>query len=90
MGGASDKLRTAMEEMEVGEEAMDKRLVVEVEGYDAEAEREGLGGGGGVLALESTGILTKDEDPGGKTLFDALNGFNELIRLTMLWTVHHR
>ena len=45
--------------------------------------------GGGVLALESTGILPQDADPGGTTLVDACNGFNKLICLVMLWTVIH-
>ena len=34
--------------------------------------------------MESTGILTQDEDPGGKSIIDAHNGFNELSRTTML------
>ena len=29
-------------------------------------------------------------DPSGTTLVDAGNGFNELNRLAMLWTVRHR
>ena len=45
--------------------------------------------GGGVLALESTGILPQDADPGGTTLVDACNGFNDMSRLAMLWTVRH-
>ena len=40
------------------------------------------------MALEATGILTQDSDPGSTTLIDACNGFNNLIRLTMLWMVH--
>ena len=43
----------------------------------------------GVLVLEATGILTHDVEPGGITLVDAHNGFDELIRLAMLWTVRH-
>ena len=35
-------------------------------------------------------ILTQDAEPSGKTLVDAHNGFNELSRLAMLWTVRHR
>ena len=41
------------------------------------------------MALEATGILTRDVGPGGTTLVDACNGFNDLIRLAMLWTVRH-
>ena len=47
-------------------------------------------GRGGVLTLKATGILNYDDEPGGTMLVDACNVFNELIRLEMLWTVHHR
>ena len=60
----------------------------EEEGDDAEVE--GGDWGGGLLALKSTGILNQDADPGGTTLIDACNGFNELSCLAMIWTVHHR
>ena len=43
-----------------------------------------------VLALESTGLLNKDAEPGGTTIIDACNGFNELIHLAMVWTVCYR
>ena len=46
--------------------------------------------GGGLLELEDTGIPNQDVKPGGTTLIDACNGFNKLIRLAMIWTVHHR
>ena len=46
--------------------------------------------GEGLLALEAKGLLTQDAEPGGTTFVDAHNGFNKLIYLTMLWTVHHR
>ena len=42
------------------------------------------------MELEATGVLTQDAEPGGTTLVDARNGFNDLIRLAMLWTVRHR
>ena len=45
---------------------------------------------GGVLALEATGILTQDAEQGITNVFDACNGFNELIRLAVIWTVSHR
>ena len=45
--------------------------------------------GEGLLALEATGILTQDADPGDTTLVDARNGFNDLIRLTMSCMVRH-
>ena len=43
--------------------------------------------GRGLPELEATELLTQDADPGVTTLVDARNGFNELIRLAMLWTV---
>ena len=48
-----------------------------------------MGGLGGVmLALEATGFQTHDEEPGGTTFVDAWNGFNDLSRLALLYTVH--
>ena len=41
------------------------------------------------MALEATGFLTQDVDPGGTILVDTHNGFNKLIRLAMIWTVRH-
>ena len=34
-------------------------------------------------------MLTQDADPSGTTLVDVCNGLNELIRLSILWTVRH-
>ena len=47
------------------------------------------GGGGGGVALEAIWLLTQEADTGVITLVDARNGFNVMIRLEMLWTVHH-
>ena len=70
-GRASGDLRTAMEGMEVGGDNMEKGGVEEAEHYDAEADGEGVGvGWGGLLALEATGILNQDTEPGGTTLVD--------------------
>ena len=61
---------------------------MEVEGdRGSEGEEEG---GGTQRALEALEFLTQDAEPSGTTLVDAHNGFNELIRLVMLWTVRHR
>ena len=42
---------------------------------------------GGMLALKSTGFYTQEADMGGTSIIDACNGFNKLIRLTIMWTV---
>ena len=42
------------------------------------------------MALEATGLLTQDAEPGVTTLVDAYNGFNNLRHLGMIWRVHHR
>ena len=55
---------------------------------DRESEGE-EGGGGTQRALEALDFLTQEADPISTTLIDARNGFNELIRLAMLWTVQH-
>ena len=47
-------------------------------------------GGGGLLELEATGILTKNVEQGGTTLVDSRNGFSNLVRLEMLWIVNNR
>ena len=41
-------------------------------------------------ALGALEFLTQDADPSGTTLVDARNGFNEMSRLEILWTVQHR
>ena len=41
-------------------------------------------------ALEAIEFLTQEAEPIGNTLIDALNWFNELSCLTMMWTVWHR
>ena len=61
---------------------------MEVEG-DGGSEGE-EGGGRTQQALEALEFLNQDAEPSGTTLVDARNGFNELSRLAMLWTVRHR
>ena len=51
---------------------------------------KGKGLGADLLELEAVGTLTQDAEPGGTALVDARNGFNELRRLEILWTVRHR
>ena len=40
-------------------------------------------------ALEALEFLTQEEELSGTTLVDARNGFNQLSRLAMLWTVRY-
>ena len=44
-------------------------------------------GGGSLLELEATGILTQEVNPGDKMLVDDRNGFNYMRRLAMLLTM---
>ena len=53
-------------------------------------EKEGFDGDGTQRALGDRELLTQDAEPSRKTLIEAHNGFNELIRLAILWTVRHR
>ena len=48
------------------------------------------GGDGTQRALGSLEFRTLDAELSRTTLVDARNGFNELRRLVMLWTVRHR
>ena len=48
------------------------------------------GGYGTLRALGALELLTQDAELIGTRLVDAHNGFNELSRLAMLWTVRHR
>ena len=49
---------------------------------------EGEEGGGGTLReLEALEFLIQEAETSGTKLVDARNGFNELSRLEMLWTV---
>ena len=60
---------------------------------EVEEERDSEGGeegGGTQQALEALEFFTQEAYPSGSTLVDARNGFNELSRLAMLWTVRHR
>ena len=73
---------------EEAEEGMAAALGMEVEA-DRGSEGE-EGGGGNQWALEALEFLTQEAEPSGTTLIDTRNGFNELSRLAMLWTVRHR
>ena len=83
-------IETARTEEEAAEglEAALETQEMEVEGDGGSEGKEG--GGGTQRALESLEFLTHDAEPSGTTLVDSRNGFNELSRLAMLWTVRHR
>ena len=81
-------------ETAVTEEEAAERLEVALETQEMEVEGDGgsegdEGGGGTQRALESLEFLTQDAEPSGTTLVDARNGFDDLSRLEMLWTVQH-
>ena len=87
LGLNSLRIETAVTEAEA-EEGLEAALGMEVEGdRGSEGEEEG---GGNLRALEALDFLTQEVEPSGTTLVDAHNGFNELSRLAMLWTVCHR
>ena len=65
-------------------EALEMEAEETIEGKGAE------GVGGTQRALGALEFLTQDAEPSRTTLIDAHNGFSNLIRLSMLWTVQHR
>ena len=79
-------LETAGAEEEVAE-GLEAALEMEVEERGREGEE---GGGGNQQALESLEFLTQESEPSGTMIVDSRNGFKELSRLAMLWTVRHR
>ena len=58
-----------------------------MEGVEDEGSEGEEGGGGTLRELEALEFLTQEAEPSGTTLVDARNGFNDLSRLEMLWTV---
>ena len=61
-----------------------------MEGMEDEGSEREEGGGGTLRALEALEFLTQEAEPSGAMLVDARNGFNEMSRLAMLWTIRHR
>ena len=78
-------IETAGTEEEAAEKLEDA-LEMEIE-ETCEGEE---GGDGTQREMGDLDFLTRDSDPNGTTLVDARNGFNELSRLAILWTVRHR
>ena len=72
----------------------DKEVTEQLEaalGMEVEETGKGKEGSEGTpRALGDLEFLTQDAEPSGTTLIDASNGFNELSRLVMLWSVRHR
>ena len=74
---------------EEASEGLEVALRMEI-GEEGEGEGEGEEGGDeNQRALGDLEFLTQEADTSGTTLVDACNGFNELSRLVMLWTVWH-
>ena len=74
----------------MGEEAaegLEAALGVEVEEDGGSKGKEG--GDGTPRALGALEFITQDAEPIGTTLVDTRNGFNDMIRLAMLWNVWH-
>ena len=74
------------------EEEAEEGLVAALE-MEVEVERGSKGeegGGGTQQALKALEFLTQDAERSCTTLVDAHNGFNELSRLAVIWTVRHR
>ena len=61
-----------------------------MEGVEDEGNEAEEGGGGTLRTLEAFEFLAQEAEPSGTTLVDARNGFNELSRLSMLWTAQNR
>ena len=92
MAGLVDNLtiETAYTEEEAAE-GLDAALETQEMEDEGDGGSEGEeGGGGNQRALESLEFLTQDAETSGTTLVDAHNGFNELSRLEMLWTVRNQ
>ena len=79
---------TGTEEVAVEVLVAELQMEIKEEGeVDSEVKEEGDGTHGSLVDLE---FLTQDAEPIGTTLVDAHNGFKELSRLAMIWTVRHR
>ena len=83
-------METAINNLTIETAGMEEEAAVVLE---MEVEETGEGeeeGEGTQRALGTLEFLTQDAEPSGTTLFDAGNGFFELSRLAMLFTVGHR
>ena len=65
-------------------------ILEEALGMEVEEVGEGEEGGDGTpRELGDIEFLTQEAEPSRTTLVDVRNGFNELSRLAMMWTVRH-
>ena len=79
-------IETAVTEEEAAE-GLAAALGMEVEECRRSEGEEG--GGGTQRELEALEFLPQEVEPSGTTLVDSRNGFTNLSRLVMLWTVRH-
>ena len=89
-GGVAACLHNLRIEMSGTEEEASEQLG---NALDMEVEDTGEGEAGGEGTRRAMGaleFLTQYTEPSVTTFVDAYNGFNELSRLAMLWTVRHR
>ena len=101
---SEEEARRPDEEEDENDAAREEGLTVESEGTEEEAaeilrvalgiEVDGEGDGeevgdGTLRSLRAMYFLTWYAEPSGTMLVDAHNGFNELRRLAILWTVRH-
>ena len=88
----STAVETAAEEEEADASAVvHYRYMGVVDGMEAEDKKsiETEGQERALLVLEATGIMMHKSEPGGMTLYDAHNGFSNLIRLEILYMLSH-
>ena len=71
-------------------ELLEEELEMEVEDTGKGEGKVEEGGEGASREMGDLELLTQYAEPSGKTLVDARNGFNELSRLAMMWTVWYR
>ena len=72
------------------EERLEAALEMKVEEARGDSVEVEEGGDGTLREIGALEFLTQDAEPSRTTLVDALNVFDEMSRLEMLWTVRHR
>ena len=82
-------METTGAEKEVAE-GLKAAFNMEMEAVSGDGVKDEEGGDETLNTLGYLELLTQDAEPSRTTLVDAHNGFNNLSRLEMLWTVRHR